>query len=160
MSKLDGWQEWAVVQLQECFMNGLSPGETAALIGKSEQEVRAKALAWASAAFFDGKSSNCARVHRVRLASQQGELNRVLGHYPIGLVLAPLHRFAASELSQRRSRWGLLHKLAAIGRRQQMNSVVGATGCPRKRFATKRASQARRRWLTHPEIINRTARRR
>jgi uncharacterized protein YoaH (UPF0181 family) len=43
MSNLDDWQEWAVVQLQECFMNGLSPGETAALIGKSEQEVRAKA---------------------------------------------------------------------------------------------------------------------
>ena len=37
------WPEWSVVQLQECFMNGCGPEETAGLIGKTTQEVRDKA---------------------------------------------------------------------------------------------------------------------
>jgi hypothetical protein len=37
------WSEWQVVQLQECFMRGIAPEETAALLGRSELEVRAKA---------------------------------------------------------------------------------------------------------------------
>lgn len=39
----EGWSEWSVVQLQECMMNGLGPDETAALLGKTQQEVCDKA---------------------------------------------------------------------------------------------------------------------
>ena len=37
------WSEWAVVQLQECVINGIGPEETAALLGKTTEEVCAKA---------------------------------------------------------------------------------------------------------------------
>jgi hypothetical protein len=37
------WPEWTVVQLQECIINGLAPEETAALLGKTNEEVCAKA---------------------------------------------------------------------------------------------------------------------
>ena len=37
------WPEWSVIQLQECFINGVGPEETAGLIGKTTQEVRDKA---------------------------------------------------------------------------------------------------------------------
>jgi hypothetical protein len=39
----EGWSEWAVVQLQECIINGIGPEETAALLGKTKDEVCAKA---------------------------------------------------------------------------------------------------------------------
>ena len=37
------WSEWQIVQLQECLMNGIGPEETAALLGKTKDEVCAKA---------------------------------------------------------------------------------------------------------------------
>jgi hypothetical protein len=37
------WSEWQLVQLQECFVKGISPEETAALLGRSKREVCAKA---------------------------------------------------------------------------------------------------------------------
>ena len=37
------WSEWAVVQLQECMINGIGPDETAALLGRTREEVCAKA---------------------------------------------------------------------------------------------------------------------
>jgi hypothetical protein len=37
------WPEWTVVQLQECIINGLAPEETAGLLGKTKEEVCAKA---------------------------------------------------------------------------------------------------------------------
>jgi hypothetical protein len=37
------WSEWQVVQLQECFVRGIAPEETAALLGRTTQQVRAKA---------------------------------------------------------------------------------------------------------------------
>jgi hypothetical protein len=37
------WSEWQIVQLQECLINGIAPGETAALLGKTKDEVCAKA---------------------------------------------------------------------------------------------------------------------
>jgi hypothetical protein len=37
------WSEWQVVQLQECFVRGIAPEETAALLGRTEQQVSEKA---------------------------------------------------------------------------------------------------------------------
>jgi hypothetical protein len=37
------WSEWQVVQLQECFVRGIGPQETAALLGKTQLEVCDKA---------------------------------------------------------------------------------------------------------------------
>jgi hypothetical protein len=37
------WSEWAVVQLQECIINGIGPDETAALLGRTKDDVYAKA---------------------------------------------------------------------------------------------------------------------
>jgi hypothetical protein len=37
------WADWAIVKLQECYMRGSTPDETAALIGKSKDEVCEKA---------------------------------------------------------------------------------------------------------------------
>jgi hypothetical protein len=37
------WSEWAVVQLQECIIKGIGPEETAALMGRTKDEVCAKA---------------------------------------------------------------------------------------------------------------------
>lgn len=37
------WADWSIVKLQECYMRGLGPDETAALIGKSKDEVYEKA---------------------------------------------------------------------------------------------------------------------
>jgi hypothetical protein len=37
------WSEWQVVQLQECFVRGIGPEETAALLGKTQQQVCEKA---------------------------------------------------------------------------------------------------------------------
>ena len=37
------WAEWEVVQLQECLMRGIAPEETAALLGKTKEDVCAKA---------------------------------------------------------------------------------------------------------------------
>ena len=39
----EDWSEWAVVQLQECIINGIGPDETAALLGRTKDEVCAKA---------------------------------------------------------------------------------------------------------------------
>jgi hypothetical protein len=39
----DMWPEWAVAQLQECFINGIDPNETATLLGKTKDEICAKA---------------------------------------------------------------------------------------------------------------------
>jgi hypothetical protein len=37
------WSEWQVVQLQECFVRGIGPDETAALLGMTRQQVCEKA---------------------------------------------------------------------------------------------------------------------
>jgi hypothetical protein len=37
------WSEWQIVQLQECLMNDITPGATAALLGKTKDDVCAKA---------------------------------------------------------------------------------------------------------------------
>jgi hypothetical protein len=37
------WSEWQIVQLQECLIIGIAPEETAALVGKTKDEVLAKA---------------------------------------------------------------------------------------------------------------------
>ncbi len=37
------WSEWQVVQLQECFVRGIAPEETAALLGRTKQQVCEKA---------------------------------------------------------------------------------------------------------------------
>jgi hypothetical protein len=37
------WAEWEIVQLQECLMRGIAPEETAALLGKTKEDVYAKA---------------------------------------------------------------------------------------------------------------------
>ena len=39
----EDWSEWAVVQLQECIISGIGPEETAALLGRTKEEVCAKA---------------------------------------------------------------------------------------------------------------------
>jgi hypothetical protein len=39
------WADWAIVKLQECYMRGSTPEETAALLGKSKDEVCDKARA-------------------------------------------------------------------------------------------------------------------
>ena len=36
------WSDWQVAQLNECVMRGIGPAETAALIGKTEDEVCTK----------------------------------------------------------------------------------------------------------------------
>jgi hypothetical protein len=38
----DTWSEWQVVQLDECLMRGIGPDQTAALIGKTKDEVCTK----------------------------------------------------------------------------------------------------------------------
>jgi hypothetical protein len=38
----NAWSEWQVAQLNECLMRGIGPAETAALIGKTKDEVCAK----------------------------------------------------------------------------------------------------------------------
>ena len=35
----DAWTEWQVVQLNECLMRDIGPSETAALIGRTKDEV-------------------------------------------------------------------------------------------------------------------------
>ena len=37
------WAEWEVVQLQECLMRGIAPDATAALLGRTKEDVCAKA---------------------------------------------------------------------------------------------------------------------
>jgi hypothetical protein len=37
------WSEWQIVQLQECLVRGIGPQETAALLGKTKDDVCAKA---------------------------------------------------------------------------------------------------------------------
>jgi hypothetical protein len=37
------WADWSVIKLQECYIRGMGPDETAALIGKSTDEVCEKA---------------------------------------------------------------------------------------------------------------------
>jgi hypothetical protein len=39
----EDWSEWAVVQLQECIINGIGPEETAGLLGRTKDNVCAKA---------------------------------------------------------------------------------------------------------------------
>jgi len=38
------WADWSVIKLQECYIRGISPDETAALIGKCKDDVCEKAL--------------------------------------------------------------------------------------------------------------------
>ena len=37
------WAEWEILQLQECLMRGIAPEATAALLGKTKEDVGAKA---------------------------------------------------------------------------------------------------------------------
>ena len=37
------WADWAIVKLQECYMRGLGADETAALLGKTKDDVCEKA---------------------------------------------------------------------------------------------------------------------
>jgi hypothetical protein len=39
----NSWADWAVIKLQECYIRGLGPDETAALIGRSKADVCEKA---------------------------------------------------------------------------------------------------------------------
>jgi hypothetical protein len=36
------WSDWQIAQLNECLMRGIGPSETAALIGKTKDEVCTK----------------------------------------------------------------------------------------------------------------------
>jgi hypothetical protein len=38
----DPWSDWQIAQLNECLMRGIGPNETAALIGKTRDEVCTK----------------------------------------------------------------------------------------------------------------------
>src|SRR5204863_486722 len=37
------WSDWQVVQLQECFVRGIAPEETAALLGRTKEQICEKA---------------------------------------------------------------------------------------------------------------------
>jgi hypothetical protein len=39
----EDWSEWAVIQLQECIIKGIGPEETAGLLGRTKEDVYAKA---------------------------------------------------------------------------------------------------------------------
>ena len=54
---MSNWSEWQIAQFNECLMRGIGPGETAALLGKTKEEICAKAREMGMVSFEESPST-------------------------------------------------------------------------------------------------------
>jgi hypothetical protein len=51
------WSEWQIAQFNECLMRGIGPDETAALLGKTKEDICAKAREMGLLSFEESPST-------------------------------------------------------------------------------------------------------
>ena len=51
------WSEWQIAQFNECLMRGIGPDETAALLGKTKDEICEKAREMGMLSFEESPST-------------------------------------------------------------------------------------------------------
>ena len=78
------WAEWQIVQLQECLMRGIAPEETAGLLGKTKEDVCAKAFelgSWFRLPMRRARRQRRRSLCSSRATSRQAELLCTARHY-------------------------------------------------------------------------------